>query len=64
MANAGGRLVGTIISGWGYQQFGLSGCLLLSTGFVLMAAIISLALPGANDQKNDQGGAFSETRFT
>jgi predicted MFS family arabinose efflux permease len=64
MANAGGRLVGTIISGWGYQQFGLSGCLLLSTGFVLMAAIISLALPGAYDQKNDQGGAFSETRFT
>ncbi len=45
MANAGGRLVGTIISGWAYQTQGLPGCLWWSTGFVLMAALLSFALP-------------------
>ena len=37
MANAGGRLVGTLISGWAYQTQGLEGCLLWSSGFVLLA---------------------------
>jgi len=45
MANAGGRLTGTVLSGWAYQVWGLEGCLWWSTGFVLMAAILSLALP-------------------
>jgi len=45
MANAGGRLTGTILSGWGYQQFGLEGCLWLSSGFILMALLLSLFLP-------------------
>ncbi len=44
MANAGGRLVGTIISGWSYQQWGLVGCLWWSTGFVLAAGLLSLKL--------------------
>jgi predicted MFS family arabinose efflux permease len=45
MANAGGRLTGTIISGWAYQTHGLEGCLWWSTIFILAAAILSLKLP-------------------
>ena len=45
MSNAGGRLAGTILSGWVYQTQGLEGCLWWSTGFVLAAAVLSLALP-------------------
>ena len=45
MANAGGRLVGTVLSGWVYQEQGLVGCLWWSAGFVLMAGILSLPLP-------------------
>lgn len=45
MANAGGRLVGTVLSGWVYQQHGLEGCLWWSAAFVLMAGLMSLRLP-------------------
>ena len=45
MANAGGRLVGTVLSGWAYQTHGLEGCLWWSTAFVLAAAILSFGLP-------------------
>ena len=45
MANAGGRLVGTILSGLIYQQFGLQGCLWVSMVFVLTAALLSFKLP-------------------
>jgi predicted MFS family arabinose efflux permease len=45
MSNAGGRLAGTILSGWVYQTQGLEGCLWWSTGFVLAAVVLSLALP-------------------
>jgi predicted MFS family arabinose efflux permease len=45
MANAGGRLAGTVLSGWSYQQYGLEGCLWLSAGFVLAALLLSLRLP-------------------
>ncbi|BAO44890.1 organoarsenical effux MFS transporter ArsJ [Thiolapillus brandeum] len=45
MANAGGRLAGTVLSGWAYQVWGLEGCLWWSSGFVLIAAFLSLALP-------------------
>ena len=45
MANAGGRLTGTVLSGWAYQVWGLEGCLWWSAAFVLMAALLSLALP-------------------
>ncbi|WP_428605186.1 organoarsenical effux MFS transporter ArsJ [Sedimenticola sp.] len=50
MANAGGRLVGTIGSGWLYQQYGLTGCLWGSTLFVLLAALISSGLPDLKRQ--------------
>lgn len=45
MANAGGRLTGTVLSGWVYQTWGLAGCLWWSVGFVLAASLISLRLP-------------------
>ncbi|AWB66609.1 MFS transporter [Saccharobesus litoralis] len=45
MANAMGRLIGTILSGWAFQIGGLTLCLWLSSGFLLAASIISLALP-------------------
>ena len=45
MANAGGRLLGTVLSGWVYQVWGLIGCLWWSVGFILAAALLSFALP-------------------
>jgi predicted MFS family arabinose efflux permease len=44
MANAGGRLVGTVLSGWIYQAYGLEACLYLSSAFVLSAAALSSRL--------------------
>jgi MFS family permease len=43
MANAGGRLLGTVLSGLLYQQFGLISCLLASS---LMIALSALACRG------------------
>ena len=45
MANAGGRLAGTVLSGILYQAAGLAGCLWASAAFALAAAGLSLALP-------------------
>ena len=45
MANAAGRLTGTVLFGLIYQTQGLEGCLWWSTGFVLAAALISFMLP-------------------
>jgi len=45
MANAGGRLVGTLLSGWIYQSQGLTGCLWWSSAFLLAAAVLSFKLP-------------------
>lgn len=45
MANAMGRLLGTMLSGWVFQVAGLSACLWISSGFIGLAAVISLALP-------------------
>lgn len=45
MANAGGRLSGTVLSGLIYQTQGLSGCLWWSSIFVVMAALLSIKLP-------------------
>ncbi len=51
MANAGGRLTGTVLSGWAYQLWGLEGCLWWSAVFVLMAALLSLTLPETAEQR-------------
>ncbi len=45
MANAGGRLVGTLLSGVVYQAAGLAACLWVSTAFALATAALSLFLP-------------------
>ncbi|NMR25074.1 organoarsenical effux MFS transporter ArsJ [Pseudoalteromonas sp. NEC-BIFX-2020_015] len=45
MANAMGRLIGTVLSGWVYQQYGLEACLWISSAFIALAALLSLALP-------------------
>jgi len=54
MANAGGRLAGTVLSGLVYQTFGLEGCLWLSSGFVLAAAMLSFALPSVQSAAGEQ----------
>ena len=45
MANACGRLGGTVLSGLVYQQFGLVGCLWTCVGFTLAAGLLSRFLP-------------------
>lgn len=45
MANAGGRLLGTVLSGLVYQTQGLIGCLWWSAGFILVAAVLSTQFP-------------------
>lgn len=45
MANALGRLSGTILSGWVFQVAGLGACLFISAAMVAVAAIVSIALP-------------------
>jgi len=44
MANAGGRLTGTVLSGLAYQSGGLISCLWISAGFIMIAALLSLKL--------------------
>jgi predicted MFS family arabinose efflux permease len=55
MANAGGRLAGTVLSGWVYQTQGLVGCLWWSTAFVLATAVLSFKLPALEAQPGGEG---------
>ncbi|MGB0938015.1 MAG: organoarsenical effux MFS transporter ArsJ [Colwellia sp.] len=48
MANAMGRLIGTILSGWVFQLYGLTACLAISCLFITLAAVISIKLPNTN----------------
>ncbi len=45
MANAAGRLLGTVLSGWIFQVAGLEACLWVSSLMLLVATGVSLALP-------------------
>ncbi len=45
MANAGGRLAGTLISGLAYQLGGMLFCLVAALGFLIASWLIALALP-------------------
>ncbi|MGF1688650.1 organoarsenical effux MFS transporter ArsJ [Photobacterium japonica] len=45
MANAMGRLIGTVLSGLVYQEFGLAACLWVSFAFLAATTLISLWLP-------------------
>lgn len=56
MANAGGRLAGTVLSGLVYQTQGLEGCLWWSAGFVLAAALLSFRLPEVSGQDGRKFG--------
>ncbi|MBD2441037.1 organoarsenical effux MFS transporter ArsJ [Nostoc sp. FACHB-110] len=51
MANSGGRLAGTVLSGLIYQMLGLVGCLWTSMFFVLAAGLVSLKLPNPKPSK-------------
>ncbi|ABE56825.1 major facilitator superfamily MFS_1 [Shewanella denitrificans OS217] len=44
MANAMGRLIGTVLSGWVYQVHGLEACLWISSLFVILAALVTSRL--------------------
>lgn len=44
MANAMGRLTGTLLSGWIFQQYGLAMCLWIAAGFIALSALISTGL--------------------
>lgn len=46
MANAAGRLVGTLCSGLAYQFGGIDACLWTAVGFLAAAYVASFALPG------------------
>lgn len=45
MANALGRLLGTVLSGWVFQVWGLAPCLWISSGFIAISAAVALLLP-------------------
>lgn len=45
MANAAGRLAGTVLSGWLFQIGSLPACLWASAAMALIAALVSLGLP-------------------
>ncbi|WP_158143758.1 organoarsenical effux MFS transporter ArsJ [Vibrio metschnikovii] len=50
MANAMGRLIGTILSGWVFQEWGLAACLWVSFAFLLLTTLISIGLPKVKPQ--------------
>lgn len=45
MANAMGRLIGTVLSGWVYQQAGITACLFISSFLLVASLLVSLLLP-------------------
>jgi MFS family permease len=45
MANAAGRLLGTVLSGWVYQQWGLVACLIISTLLLALSTMAISLLP-------------------
>ncbi|MDN3412287.1 organoarsenical effux MFS transporter ArsJ [Pseudoalteromonas sp. APC 3250] len=51
MANAMGRLIGTVLSGWVFQLYGLAACLAISFIFISLAALISAKLPATASNK-------------
>ncbi|MCL1124824.1 organoarsenical effux MFS transporter ArsJ [Shewanella surugensis] len=52
MANAAGRLIGTLLSGWLYQISGLQACLYMALSFLVLTMLLSLFLP-RNDKKSE-----------
>jgi MFS family permease len=50
MANALGRLLGTVLSGWIFQVYGLVPCLIAAAGMIAVCMIISIGLPKHSDE--------------
>jgi predicted MFS family arabinose efflux permease len=48
MANAMGRLFGTVLSGWVFQVWGLAACLVISSIFIGLSAAVAWLLPRHN----------------
>lgn len=57
MANAVGRLLGSILSGWSYQLWGLQGCLWVSAILIGLSAFGSAFLPRGPMISADDDGA-------
>ena len=54
MANALGRLIGTVLSGAVFQFYGIEACLYISSVFILMTILISIKLPqDQNEETRD-----------
>ena len=53
MANAMGRLIGTLLSGLIFQLYGLQACLAISFLFIILAAILSMKLPPFKSQNKN-----------
>ena len=54
MANAGGRLLGTVLSGICYQLYGLTGCLYVAAVLVIVAALLSIGLPAPKSRNPEK----------
>ncbi len=54
MANSGGRLAGTVLSGLVFQLYGLIGCLWVSAACVLLAELATLRLPAGAKSRSTQ----------
>jgi MFS family permease len=50
MANALGRLLGTVLSGWIFQVYGLVPCLIAAAGMIAVCMIVSIGLPKHSDE--------------
>ena len=50
MSNAAGRLMGTVLSGLVYQQYGFLACIAVSAVFVVMSIVVSIGLPANKDR--------------
>jgi len=47
MANAMGRLIGTVLSGFVFQLYGLEVCLIISAVFIVLSAVLCLPIDSA-----------------
>ena len=54
MANACGRLLGTVLSGWMFQVYGLVACLVVSAVFVALAVMFVAMIPTGNKLTHEQ----------
>ena len=50
MSNAAGRLMGTVLSGLVYQQYGFMACIAVSAVCVVMSIVVSIGLPANKDR--------------